>query len=114
MSYDLCTTRRPPHGAAELCPIGNGLFQPDISFNQFSTTINNTSDDESQIHAWLSRLDPQVRHQDIGSQRMDDVGAWLLETGEFKSWYGGGGGSESNQAALFWCGNPGVGKSYIT
>ena len=82
------------------------------SFNQ-STTINNISDDESKIHAWLSPLDPRVRHQDIRSQRMDSVGAWVLETSEFRSWYSGG-GDESDHATLFCGGNPGVGKSYIT
>ena len=82
------------------------------SFNR-STVINNISDDDSKIHAWLSPLDPRVRHQDIRSQRMDCVGAWLLETREFRSWYGGG-GDEPNHATLFCDGNPGVGKSYIT
>ena len=83
------------------------------SFNQ-STTINNISDDESKIRAWLSPLDPRLRHQDLRFQRMDSVGAWLLETREFKSWYGDGGGDVPDHAALFCDGNPGVGKSYIT
>ena len=82
------------------------------SFNQ-STTINNISDDESKIQAWLSPLDPRVRHQDIRSQRMDSVGAWLPETREFRSWHDSG-EDESGQAILFCEGNPGVGKSYIT
>ena len=80
------------------------------SFNQL-TIIGNASDDESKIHAWLSPLDPRVRHQDIRSQRMDSVGAWLLETEKFRSWYSG---DESNRATLFCGGDPGVGKSYIT
>jgi len=83
------------------------------SFNQF-TIINDAFDDESKIYEWLSPLDPRVRHHDIRSQRMDSVGAWLLETGEFKSWYASGGGDESNYAALLCGGSPGVGKSYIT
>jgi len=44
---------------------------------------------------------------------MDSVGGGLLETGEFKRWYGGG-GSGFDHATLFCDGNPGVGKSYIT
>ena len=83
------------------------------SFDQ-STTINNISDDESTILAWLSPLDPRVRHQDVRSQRIDSVGTWLLETREFRSWYGGGGGDGSHHATLFCEGNPGVGKSFIT
>ena len=82
------------------------------SFNQ-STVINNISDDESKIHAWLSPLGPQIRHQDLRFQRMDSVGAWVLETREFKSWCGDGGGDESDHATLFCDGNPGAGKSYI-
>lgn len=84
------------------------------SFNQVTNfIINNSSDKGSKIHAWLSPLNP-VRHQDIRSQRMDSVGAWLLETREFRSWHSGGGGDEFNHATLFCEGNPGVGKSYIT
>ena len=81
------------------------------SFN-LSTIINGIPDDGSEIRAWLSPLDPRVRHQDIRSQRMDSVGSWLLETREFRSWYGGE--NESYHATLFCDGNPGVGKSYIT
>ena len=81
------------------------------SFN-LSTIINSVPDDGSEIHAWLSPLDPRMRHQDIRSQRMDGVGSWLLETREFRSWNDGGG--ESDRAILFCHGNPGVGKSYIT
>ena len=81
------------------------------SFNQVTNfIINNASDEGSKIHAWLSPLDP-VRHQDIRSKRMDGVGAWLLETGKFRTWYSG---DESNRATLFCDGDPGVGKSYIT
>jgi len=87
-------------------------FANNNSFNQ-TAIINNISDDGSKIHAWLSPLDPRVRHQDIRSQRMDSVGGWLLETRKFRNWYGGGGGDESNRAVLFCGGNPGVGKSYI-
>jgi len=80
--------------------------------NSFNSVSNNfiiaAADDESQIMAWLSPLELQVRHQDIGSQRVDGIGSWLLETSEFINWFKG-----SSHAALFCYGDPGVGKSYI-
>ena len=81
------------------------------SFNNVS--IFNAVDDESKILAWLSPLEPQVRHQDICDQRVDGIGSWLLETKEFRSWYNGDENGESDGAVLFCYGNPGVGKSYI-
>jgi len=80
------------------------------SYNNITTFI---ADDEPKIQAWLSPLEPQVRHHDICEQRVDSVGNWLLGTQEFKSWYNGGENSESDHAALFCYGEPGVGKSYI-
>ena len=76
------------------------------SFNTITTVA--APDDESQIRAWLSLLEPQVRHHDICNLRVDSIGDWLLETKEFISWYEG-----SSHAVLFCYGNPGVGKSYI-
>ena len=81
-------------------------------FNVNNITLIAT-DDESKILAWLSPLEPQVRHQDICEQRVDSVGGWLLETKEFKSWYNGGENGGSHHAALFCYGEPGVGKSFI-
>ena len=78
------------------------------SFNVSNNIIFTATDDESKIMAWLSPLEPQVRHQDICNQRVDDIGDWLLETKEFISWY-----KESNHSTLFCYGDPGVGKSYI-
>ena len=69
---------------------------------------------ESKILAWLSPLQPWVRHRDIGAQRIDSIGAWLLETEEFRCWHDGGGEDGFDHAILFCDGNPGVGKSYIT
>jgi len=77
--------------------------------NSYNNVITVTAaDDEPQIRAWLSPLEPQVRHHDICNLRVDNIGDWLLETKEFRSWYG-----ESSHAVLFCYGNPGVGKSYI-
>jgi len=90
------------------------------SFNSFNVSGDITltaTDDEPKILAWLSPLEPQVRHQDICEQRVDNVGNWLLETKEFRGWYNGGenGGENggSDHAVLFCYGEPGVGKSYI-
>ena len=59
------------------------------SFNNVSNNFTFTAaDDEPQIKAWLSPLEPQVRHQDICNQRVDDIGDWLLETEEFISCVG--------------------------
>jgi len=83
-----------------------GSFNVSNSYNNVITVT--ATDDESKIMAWLSPLGPQVRHQDICSQRIDDIGGWLLETEEFINWYNG-----SSRAVLFCYGNPGAGKSYI-
>ena len=85
------------------------------SFNNVSNNIIFTTadNDEPSILAWLSPLEPQVRHQDICDQRMDSVGEWLLETREFKSWHNGSENGGSDHAALFCYGDPGVGKTYI-
>ena len=84
-------------------------------FNTYhTTTVNNTTvDDRSEILAWLSPLEPQVRHRDIASRRVGSIGAWVLETEEFKCWYKGSKEDGSYRPTLFCDGNPGVGKSYI-
>ena len=78
--------------------------------NSFNYTA---PDDESKILAWLSPLEPWIRHRDIGAERVDSIGAWLLETKEFRHWHNAGREDECNRAILFCDGNPGVGKSYI-
>ena len=90
-----------------------------FSHNEHSVVIANSfnctvSDVESKILAWLSPLEPWVRHRDVVAQRIDDIGGWLLETEEFRRWYNGTSEDGSNRATLFCDGNPGVGKSYIT
>ena len=78
--------------------------------NNINLTITN---DQPHILAWLSPLDPKLRHQDIRDRRVENVGEWLLQTEEFRSWQAGSGGSEANDAVLFCYGDPGVGKTYI-
>jgi len=83
-----------------------------------SNTINvsnnfTVADDRSNILAWLSPLDPRLRHQDIRDHRVGNVGEWVLQTEEFRSWYAGSGGSESDNGVLFCYGDPGVGKTFV-
>jgi len=78
--------------------------------NTFNYT---TPDDRSEILAWLSPLEPRVRHRDIGARRVDSIGAWLLDTEEFRCWHNGSRENASYHPTLFCDGNPGVGKSYI-
>jgi len=90
------------------------------NINSFNTASNNVTNniflataDESKILAWLSPLEPHVRHHDICNQRVGSIGEWLLETEEFRNWYKGGEKGESDHPALLCYGDPGVGKSYI-
>ena len=83
------------------------------SFNVANTFNTTVSDDRSEILAWLSPLEPRVRHRDIGARRVDSIGAWLLETEEFRRWHNGNREDGSYHPTLFCDGNPGAGKSYI-
>ena len=90
------------------------------AFNDIHNAFNITNsfnytapDDRSEILAWLSPLEPRARHRDIGAQRLDSIGAWLLETKEFRRWHNRTGDDGSIHATLFCDGNPGAGKSYI-
>src|SRR5437588_317742 len=86
------------------------------NLGSFSTLVTNNftiADNRANILAWLSPLEPRLRHQDIQDRRVEDVGEWLLQTEEFGSWYAGSGGGESNNPVLFCYGDPGVGKTYI-
>ena len=80
-----------------------------------STVLGNCTapDEKSRILAWLSPLDPQRQHQEVRAHRVDEVGDWLLQTEEYQNWLGGISEGESNGSALFYYGDPGVGKTYI-
>jgi len=70
--------------------------------------------DRSQLLAWLSPLNPALRHWEIQERRASDVGEWLIQTEEFRRWCAGcEGGGEGGSAVLFGYGNPGVGKTFI-
>jgi len=98
--------------------------------NSFNNTINNTTtnnntnhisnvnnygsvDERDKILAWLSPLEPRIRHHDIRSHRVEHVGDWLLQTEEYRNWFDGIRDEESGGSALFCHGAPGVGKTYI-
>jgi len=82
--------------------------------NSFNITVNSTTRDEGpEILAWLSPIEPRVRHRDIGARRADSISAWVLETEEFRRWRNGSREDGSYHSTLFCDGNPGVGKSYI-
>ena len=89
------------------------LFSNNI--DSLNTTVNNftVADDRSNILEWLSPLNPKLKHQDIRNRRVEDVGEWVFQTEEFRSWHAGSGGSQSNNAVLFCYGDPGVGKTFI-
>ena len=89
--------------------------------DSFNTTNSNNNiwnnctiaDERSKVLTWLSPLEPSLRHQDIRDRRVENVGEWVLQTEEFRNWYAGSGGSESDNAVLFCYGDPGVGKTFI-
>ena len=86
------------------------------NINSLNTTVTNNftaADDRSDILAWLSPLDPKLRHQDVQDRRAENVGEWLLQTQEFKTWYAGDEGGVPDNAVLLCYGDPGVGKTYI-
>jgi len=88
------------------------FFSDNINSFNISNSFT-TVDQRSEILAWLSPLEPRLRHQDIRTRRVDDVGDWLLQTDQFRSWYDVTGEDEFDKAVLFCYGNPGVGKTYM-
>ena len=97
---------------SQLFKNNSNSFNTNNSFN--TTYINPTIADElPNILDWLSPLDAKLRHQDIRDRRVGNIGEWVLQTEEFRSWYAGSGGGESDNSFLFCYGDPGVGKTYI-
>ena len=83
--------------------------------NSINNVWNNCTlvDEKPEILAWLSPLEPQIRHHDIQTRMVGGVGDWLIQTQEYRNWVGGIGGGNSDGSALFCHGGPGVGKTYI-
>ena len=94
-----------------------GLNSSDTnSFNNTNNACNlnpSSADETTEIPAWLSPLEPRIRHQDIRAHRVRGVGGWFLQTEEYQNWFNGIHGGESNNSTLFCYGDPGVGKTYI-
>ena len=95
--------------------VDNNAFSNNTnSFNTYNVQNNYVvADDRSPLLAWLSPLEPKLRHQDIQERRIDNVGAWLLQTEEFRSWSDRSGEGEDDKAVLFCYGGPGVGKTFM-
>ena len=75
-------------------------------------TINVGIDEESfRIQAWLSPLEPDIRHRDISNRRLDGIGDWVLQRNEFESWCQSQGGLLD--PTLLCYGGQGVGKTFI-
>ena len=83
--------------------------------NSFNNVWNNctVADDRSQLLAWLSPLEPGLRHWDIQDRRVEEVGDWLIQTEEFRKWCGFDREGEGDKAVLFCYGDPGVGKTFM-
>jgi len=106
---------------------GNNNHTFNNNTNSLNTIINNITsvnhasnvnnygivDERDKILAWLSPLDPRIRHQDIREHRVKDVGDWLLRLEEYQNWHDGIHSGERNNSTLFCYGDPGVGKTYI-
>ena len=84
------------------------------SFNVHSNYV--VPDGRSQLLAWLSPdspLEPRLRHRDIQERRVGNIGEWLMQTEEFRTWHDWSGEGEGGKAVLFGYGGPGVGKTFI-
>jgi len=89
------------------CPSDN--TKPTKASNHYTV-----ADDLPEILPWLSRLEPWIRRQDVRARRVDNIGGWLLEISESRSWCDGSGeGGSDNNETLSCHGDPGVGKTYI-
>jgi len=96
----------------QLAHTGTGHKRSFNITNSYNTNYNMTYVDENpQILAWLSPLEPRLRHQDVRTRRLDGLGDWFLQTEDFVNWCDGGDGS--SMATLFCSGAPGAGKTYL-
>ena len=85
------------------------------TFSNNTNSFNNyvVAEDLSPLLTWLSPLEPKLRHRDIQERRVDNVGEWLLQTEEFRTWHDRSGEGADDKAVLFCYGGPGVGKTFI-
>ena len=82
--------------------------------NSYNNIVNiGVTDENAEILAWLSPLEPRIRHQDLRTHCADNVGEWLLQTDEFQRWCSSAQQEGADHATLFCCGDPAVGKTYF-
>ena len=92
----------------------NNYFGGTISVKNVHNVNNfGSTDERAEILAWLSPLEPRIRHDDIRARRVEHVGDWLLRTAGYRNWFDGIPSGESDNSVLFCYGDPGVGKTYI-
>jgi len=66
-----------------------------------------------KILDWLSPLQPQKRHQDVQSMRLNNTGGWLLNDKRFMAWCTREQGLEPEDRMLCCYGMPGAGKTIM-
>ena len=84
--------------------------------NSYNTNVSNNytiADYRSKLLAWLSLLEPGLRHRDLRERRVTDVGEWLIQTEGFRGWCGLSREGDGDTTILFCYGDPGVGKTFI-
>ena len=101
--------------------VRSAMGNSNVESNNISHSFNNQFvlraadekplDEKQELLQWLSPLEPQTRHEDVRTDRFDDVGSWLLQKKEFQEWRSSEGGTD--RAVLFCSGEPGVGKTYL-
>ena len=93
----------------------NNSFNNTISFQNVHNVNNfGSTGERDKILAWISSLEPRIRHHDIRAHRVENVGDWLFQTEKYQNWFHGICDGEPDNSALFCYGDPGVGKTYIT
>lgn len=85
------------------------------NINSFNNTnvFNTVGDEVSGVLAWPSPPEYQLWLQDIRTPRVSKMRDWLLQTQQYRNWFGGIGRSESDGSALFFHGGSGASKTYI-
>ena len=83
-----------PRGARSKNPKMIQYTTSDRNFSNNTNSFNNVwkirsiPDDESQLLACLSPLEPKKQHGNIREHHMDYIGEWHTGTEEFRSWQG--------------------------
>ena len=112
-SYDITASHAMSHSHVDDA-IGS-LTTAHISNNGTAWSVNiPMTPERAEILAWLSPIEPRIRHQEIRTRRADNVGQWRMQTAEFQSWCDGAQQEGYGPATLFYCDDPAVGKTYFT